>query len=152
MDTSSCNPNSEAAEPPPHHDTAPQAAKEMSEGRRLTQPQRDYEVGYGKPPEHSRFKKGQSGNPSGRPKGSKNLATVLNEVLSERVTLTENGKPRRLAKRVMLMKQLVNRAVKSDTAMRMLLRLTSEIDGRSELSTQPTPVKIVISGDDARLL
>jgi stress response protein YsnF len=32
----------------------------------------DYDVGYGKPPKHSRFKKGKSGNPAGRPKGSKN--------------------------------------------------------------------------------
>ena len=39
----------------------------------------DYEVGYKKPPIHTRFKPGVSGNPKGRPKGTKNLATDLAE-------------------------------------------------------------------------
>jgi hypothetical protein len=51
--------------------------------------QRDYAVGYGRPPPHSRFKKGQSGNPWGRPPGAKNLKTVLNEALNERVIVVE---------------------------------------------------------------
>ena len=41
----------------------------------------DYEVGYGKPPRHSRFVKGRSGNPRGRPPGTKNLKTLLSEAL-----------------------------------------------------------------------
>ena len=47
--------------------------------------QRDYEVGYGKPPRHTRFEPGRSGNPRGRPSRSKNLSTLLSEALSEPV-------------------------------------------------------------------
>lgn len=46
----------------------------------------DYKVGPGKPPKHTRFKPGQSGNPKGRPKGSQNVKTVLNKVGRESVT------------------------------------------------------------------
>jgi hypothetical protein len=50
----------------------------------------DYEVGYGKPPRQTRFKQGQSGNVQGRPRGSKNLTTVMLKELSEKVTISEN--------------------------------------------------------------
>ena len=53
-----------------------------------------YEVGYGRPPRHSRFKPGQSGNPRGRPKGRKNLATILEETLYRPVPITESGRRR----------------------------------------------------------
>ena len=42
---------------------------------------RDHDAGYGKPPRHSRFKKGQSGNPKGRPRGSRNFSTDLKATL-----------------------------------------------------------------------
>src|ERR1700730_2597206 len=45
---------------------------------------RDYAVGYGRPPAETRFQKGQSGNPEGRPRGTKKLVTLLAEVLSQR--------------------------------------------------------------------
>jgi Family of unknown function (DUF5681) len=54
---------------------------------------RNYDVGYGKPPLHSRFKKGRSGNPHGRPKGSSNMSTLLDHALNEQVVVSENGQP-----------------------------------------------------------
>ena len=48
-----------------------------------------YAVGYGKPPRHSRFEPGQSGNPRGRPPGSKNLSSLLKKALDEPVIVVE---------------------------------------------------------------
>ena len=53
---------------------------------------RNYEVGYGKPPKHTRFKPGQSGNPKGRKPGSKNVMTLLEQTLFDTVKVRENGK------------------------------------------------------------
>ena len=57
----------------------------------------DHDAGYGKPPRHSRFKKGQSGNPKGRPRGSRNFSTDVKATLEEpiRVTITARPKPYR---------------------------------------------------------
>ncbi|SDD50728.1 DUF5681 domain-containing protein [Ruegeria marina] len=71
----------------------------------------DYEIGYGKPPKHSRFKKGQSGNPGGRQKGSRNFNTDLDEVLSKRVTVTENGKTREITSRAAALQRLREKAL-----------------------------------------
>ena len=73
-----------------------------------------YAVGYGKPPSHSRFKPGASGNPNGRPKGSLNLITVLQKALHEMVTINENGKRKRITKLEATMKQLTNKAATGD--------------------------------------
>jgi hypothetical protein len=81
----------------------------------------DYPVGYGKPPQHTRFRKGESGNPSGRPKGSKNLTTLLEKELKQRVVVTENGRRRSITKQEAMVKHLVNKAVSGDRALMQLL-------------------------------
>jgi hypothetical protein len=75
---------------------------------------RDYEIGYGKPPRRNRFKKGQSGNLRGRPRGATNLLTLLNEVLNERVIVADDAGRRKITKGEAIIKQLVNQAAKGD--------------------------------------
>ena len=80
----------------------------------------DYEVDYGKPPRGAGFKKGQSGNP----RGSKNPTTLLNDALNEPVTITENGRRRKITKREAVIKQLVNKSASSDArSLKILLDL-----------------------------
>lgn len=96
----------------------------------------DYEVGYKRPPLHTRFQKGRSGNPKGRPKGGQNLATVLARELAEPVTITERGRQRKITKLQASVKQLVNRAATGDhRAMQLLMALA-----RSESTAEVMPL------------
>jgi hypothetical protein len=93
----------------------------------------DYEVGYGKPPKHTQFKPGQSGNSRGRPKGALNLATLVEEALAELVTVKEGGRQARISKSRAIATQLVNKAAGADIrAIRLLLALQrhgARVDG-----------------------
>jgi Family of unknown function (DUF5681) len=72
-------------------------------------------VGYGRPPRHSQFAKGKSGNPKGRPKGSKNFGLVLEEELDTKISINENGKRKSITKREAVAKPIVNKAASGDT-------------------------------------
>jgi hypothetical protein len=73
-----------------------------------------YHVGKGRPPQATRWKPGQSGNPRGRPRGSKNLSTMLMEELNEKVKIQRNGGTQSVTKRQVIVKRLVNNAVNGD--------------------------------------
>ena len=93
----------------------------------------DYAVGYRRPPRHTRFRPGCSGNPRGRPKDSKNLSTLLHEALNEQVVVADNGRRRKITKRQAVIKQLVNRSAQGDLkAMQMLLGTMQNIEHRDE--------------------
>ena len=74
----------------------------------------DYEVGYGKPPLNGRFKRGQSGNPRGRPKKSRNFKTDLKDELSETVRVNEGGAVQTVSKQRAILKRAMEKALKGD--------------------------------------
>lgn len=85
------------------------------------------EVGPGRPPEHSRFKKGVSGNPRGRPRKERSLKYLVETELDEKITLTENGRRIKLTKREVLAKKMVNDALTGDRrAQQALIRLVGD--------------------------
>ncbi len=87
-------------------------------------PKSDYEVGFGRPPRSTQFRKGTSGNPKGRPRGSKSLSTIVKETLDEKVVVRENGRCGRITKRAAMIKQQANKAVSGDQrAARYLIEL-----------------------------
>ena len=114
-----------------------------------TEPTADYAVGYGKPPRHSGFQKGRSGNPKGRPKGSKNFATLLTEALDEKVQVTEVGRRRRIAKRELVIKQLVNKSAAADLrAIKQLTDIVQGIEGRTGAAHPPPSPQAFTAADE----
>jgi hypothetical protein len=100
--------------------------------------EREYQVGFGKPPRQNQFRKGASGNPKGRPRGRRNLATVLEKALQERVVINENGSRKTITKLEAAVKQLVNRAASGDlAAMRQLSALAGS--GADQAAVPPSP-------------
>ncbi len=99
---------------------------------------RDYGVGYSKPPKNTRFKPGQSGNPRGRPKGTKNLKTDLLEELGEKIVIREGDQSQKISKQRALLKSVVNRAIKGDDrataiALSTMMRLLDTVEGAPDV-------------------
>ena len=90
----------------------------------------DDEVGYRKPPSHTRFKKGQSGNPAGRAPGVPNARALIEKEGAEPITITENGVQKVITKREAACKALYARAMKGDVpAFRTLFEADRTYDG-----------------------
>jgi len=98
----------------------------------------DDAVGYGRPPKRTQFVKGQSGNPSGRPEGSQNLAAVLNATIRQRIKVTENGRIRYTTKFEAIIAQLVNKALRGDVnAIHELRYWIQFLEDSLQTSSQP---------------
>ncbi len=89
-------------------------------------------VGYGRPPQETQFKKGQSGNPSGRPKGQHRLTETLWRILSEKVMVKRNGRRQLVPKSEALCRKLVDRALAGDArSVDQLTRLLLQVEESS---------------------
>ena len=98
----------------------------------------DEKAGSRKPPRGTPFRPGQSGNPRGRPKGARNLSTIIAAALREQVTVTENDRTRRITKLEAAIKQLMNRAVAGEArATREVIALAEADQNRAVKSDAP---------------
>jgi len=107
-----------------------------------------YNVGYCRPPEHSRFKPGQSGNRRGRPKGACNIETEIREELLSTINVKENGRRKKMSSIRALIRRLKEKGFAGDVRsasklIELALRLAPD---------QAGPLLVELSGDDANLL
>jgi len=103
-------------------------------------PSDDTPIGYGRPPVHSRFRKGRSGNPSGRRRG-KGLHSLLQEALDETVVLRVGGKRRRVSKAEVVISGLVERSALGDWhSARLLFYLMQKFEPKNR-APDPDPAE-----------
>lgn len=117
----------------------------------------DYEIGYGRPPKHSRFKPGQSGNPRGRLKGARNLKTELEEELHEHIPIKEGGHQKRVSKQRAMIKALMAKAVQGDARaaniiIKMIDRLFGDQAGEHEIEELSEQDQKILKAYEARIL
>lgn len=115
--------------------------------RRLRVDASDYKIGYGKPPRHSRFKPGQSGNPKGRPKGVRNFKTDVKATLEAPVKVTREGHPHKISTQEAMLLRLREKALSGDSRALDRLILLAQAYNEDELVAS-----VGWSAEDVRLL
>jgi len=119
------NPHAEPRSLPPARHRARPAAAPQPVADESPKQGSDYEVGYGRPPAHTRFKAGKSGNPKGRPKGARGLNTLARELLTARVPVrTASGEKRMHRIEAVLHAEPAPESVTFDT---LVDRMTEEV-------------------------
>jgi hypothetical protein len=94
-------------------------------------------VGYGRPPKSTQFKPGSSGNPKGRPKGSRPVGSLLQDIIQQKIAVTENGRTRRLPALEIMLRRLANGAMRGEQhALKLLLSLIEHYGASAETKLQ----------------
>lgn len=109
----------------------------------------EYEIGYKKPPVHSRFKLGNRANPNGRGKPKPLLESdILNSVLNDPVQYRERGKLKRAPRIELMIRSLGAAALKGDiSAADMLLKMRAHCEKHGDINPQQTV--LILTGSDA---
>jgi hypothetical protein len=101
----------------------------------------DSKSGYKRPPQGTRFKAGVSGNPGGRPKGTRNLKTDLSKLLKKRITVREDGEVRHISRQEAILLGLFSKAVRGDVkATNSILAMCMTFDPPNKLPDKPKNV------------
>lgn len=105
-----------------------------------------YEIGYGKPPRSTQFKKGQSGNRKGRPMARTDISGLLAEALDEPIRITRGGVEKSVSKTRAVLTALVNRALQADPkALRLLSKLLAKTGNLEHVSDYRDPIRPIHS-------
>jgi hypothetical protein len=99
-------------------------------------------IGYGKPPKHSRYKKGESGNPGGRPRGSKNRKNIVMKIMMETAIYREGEKRKEATKLELLLRVVKTKAAKGDM---IALDLYEHLLGRSAIEEEQPQRAVLIT-------
>ena len=113
----------------------------------MTDTNKDYEVGYKKPPKEYQFKPGVSGNPKGRPKLIQDFQSDFQDELEEVITLKEGGNIKTMTKQRALIKRLITNALNGNAAS---IKLVTSI--MSSLPIKPKDIEADLSIEDAQIL
>ncbi|HIT92486.1 MAG TPA: hypothetical protein IAD11_06135 [Candidatus Stercorousia faecigallinarum] len=113
----------------------------------MTDTNKDYEVGYKKPPKEYQFKPGVSGNPKGRPKLIQDFKSDFQDELEEVITLKEGGNIKTMTKQRALIKRLITNALNGNAAS---IKLVTSI--MSSLPIKPKDIEADLSIEDAQIL
>ena len=112
-------------------------------------PKSNDDVGYKKPPRHTQFKPGQSGNPKGRPKNARGLKTDLKAELVSKMKIRMNGQEQSGTKQQLMLRTLSARAASGDVrATQVILNLVMQVFGPEDHITGPK----ILSPQDQQIL
>ena len=108
-----------------------------------------YTIGYRKPPIATQFKKGCSGNPSGRPRRSRNVRTILKEILNRKITVRDCYGERKIATQEAMLLKFLENALKGDPrALKTIVSLWERYGDDPASTIDPT----ALAPDDQQLI